>query len=200
MHIGAVSEQFFYQQVLRRWGNLAPIRLEPAADLQELYLLGLPDGEGGEGDAEGGGGKLVASSAAREAARLASETLCEKAEMLREYVETTVDLSLSRQGWLMPAGALSHRYVGLEIVDGQLAALPQLIDDYVPPLNGLPRFVRMLAEEVWTGPICNHIRSHIRNHIRNHMRNHILAEHRWTGRRSNPASTGWPGSLPACTA
>ena len=42
-------------------------------------------------------------------------------------------------------------YLSIEIVDGCLCALPQLVEGYVPPLNGLPRLVHGLVHAVdWT--------------------------------------------------
>ena len=67
-----------------------------------------------------------ASDEARAAAADAAALLEDKAEMLVEYLS-------------------------IEVADGCLCALPQLIEGYVPPLNGLPRFVHQLAEAVdWT--------------------------------------------------
>ena len=42
-------------------------------------------------------------------------------------------------------------YLGLEIENDAILSLPQLVDAYVPPLNGLPLFVLRLASHVdWT--------------------------------------------------
>ena len=163
VHIGVSSECFFYQQALRRWGNLAAIRLSAPVAIADLYLLGAAlaadddgedDGEddGGEDgeEEEGGGGASggVAadrrrggdeiptvpkvrfdrppSAAARRAAAQAATLLNGKSEMLLEYLS-------------------------IEIFDGELCAIPQLVDGYVPPLNGLPAFVRRLVHDVdWT--------------------------------------------------
>ena len=141
VHVGAVSEAFFYQQVLRHWGNLPVLRLTQPPSLEDLYLTASPAAAAGIGGAHGSGhetsdgrrcednGACGGAHSANmiRAARVASELLTSHAEMLLEYVSIEI----------------TH--------DGRFAALPQLIDGYVPPLNGLPSFVRRLADEVdWT--------------------------------------------------
>ncbi len=160
VHLGVASESFFYQQTLRRWGNLATIRLSAPVSVADLYLLGVAlacngaegtaeadEADGGDEDGDdasegvsghdGGRGDAIPtmprvrfdaapSRAARRAAAQAAALLDSKAEMLLEYLS-------------------------VEIFDGQLCALPQLVDGYVPPLNGLPAFVRRLVHNVdWT--------------------------------------------------
>ena len=41
VHLGVVSQEFFAQQVLRRWGNLGGIVLSTPAPLEDLCLLAL---------------------------------------------------------------------------------------------------------------------------------------------------------------
>lgn len=126
VHLGAASETFFYQQVLRCWGNLSTIRFSSPIPIVDLYLLALETEPGdGTSDADGSGTPALGDAAAAAAARVVA-LLEEKAEMLSEYVS-------------------------VEVAEGCLRALPQLIDGYVPPLNGLPAFIRRLAESVdWT--------------------------------------------------
>ena len=126
VHIGQSSEAFCYQLALRGWGNHAAIRLTKPISIAELYLLALEVEANEQGKGSGSGGGASSSFEAGEAAAHAAALLDEKGEMLEEY------LSLTVQG-------------------GCLCALPQLIEGYVPPLNGLPKFVKGLAEEVdWT--------------------------------------------------
>jgi len=118
VHIGAVSESFFYQQALRLWGNLAAIQLKPPVSVYDLARAGLNDSASGftaDDDSE-----------ADHIALGVVDLLNEKAEMLCEYLS-------------------------LEIVDGQLHSLPQLVAGYIPPLCGLPLFILRLATKVdWT--------------------------------------------------
>ena len=133
VHLGVASHEFFYQQALRRWGNLSTIRLAEPVPLTNLYLLGLA--LAGNGDESSGGGRggvpavtfdAAPSEEATAAAEAAAALLTDKSEMLQEYL-------------------------AIEIDDGCLVTIPQLVDGYVPPLNGLPAFVRRLVHEVdWT--------------------------------------------------
>ena len=67
--------------------------------------------------------------------------------MKPSHSQTT--LSLERAAALLDDKAeMLLEYLSIEIADGQLRALPQLVDGYVPPLNGLPAFVRRLVELV----------------------------------------------------
>ena len=69
---------------------------------------------------------------------------------ISELKSTITDNGGSLDGLVEKAEMLAE-YVGLGIADGRLHALPQLVGGYVPPLNGLARFVRRLAEHVdWT--------------------------------------------------
>lgn len=119
VHIGVVSEAFFYQQALRLWGNLSAFKLNPPASIYSLARAGLSD------PASGYAGNK-ADNSANEADHIALgvvDLLGEKAEMLAEYLS-------------------------LEIVNGQLCALPQLVPGFVPPLCGLPLFILRLATKV----------------------------------------------------
>lgn len=132
VHIGVTSEAFFYQHTLRSWGNLSTIRLAPPAPIAKLFLLA---GGGDEPvnardeplhELVSGVPSTAYSQAALEAGERAAELLEEKAEMLLEYLS-------------------------IEVRDGCLCTLPQLVEGYVPPLNGLPSFIRRLVERVdWT--------------------------------------------------
>ena len=135
VHMGIASEAFCYQAVLRQWGNLAKIRLATPASIAELYLLGRAAAAASSEEpfsaTAGTEDALMAavtapSAAMRARADEAAALLEDKAEMLGEYVS-------------------------LEIHEGQLHAIPQLVDGYVPPLNGLPRLVVRLVDAVdWT--------------------------------------------------
>lgn len=118
VHIGAVSEAFFYQQALRQWGNLSAIRLRSPISVHGLAIAGLNDHASG----------YSASGESREEetdhiAHGIVDLLNEKAEMLKEYLM-------------------------LEIVDGHLCSLPQLVAGYIPPLCALPLFILRLATKV----------------------------------------------------
>ncbi|KAL3915734.1 MAG: hypothetical protein SGPRY_007105, partial [Prymnesium sp.] len=125
VHIGVVSEAFFYQQALRLWGNLSAFKLNPPASIYSLARAGLSDPASGYAGNE-------ADNSANEADHIALgvvDLLGEKAEMLAEYLS-------------------------LEIVNGQLCALPQLVPGFVPPLCGLPLFILRLATKVdWTAEL-----------------------------------------------
>lgn len=103
VHMGVASEAFFYQQVLRQWGNLSSIRLGRPVSIAELYAVGRaslathhPRGVKGDtfdcgydrcvedGDESAPGSRLAHFSATEVAARAVS-LLDQKAEMLLEY-------------------------------------------------------------------------------------------------------------------
>lgn len=103
VHIGVVSEEFFYQQTLHRWGNLALISLSSPAPIVDLCVLALRDPRAGWKPADGAPvdiGKAVA------------RLLSEKAEMLEEYVslvirdDAIVALPQLVDGYVPPLNAL----------------------------------------------------------------------------------------------
>lgn len=81
VHIGAVSEEFFYQQTLHRWGNLALLTLSSPAPIVDLCVLALRDPRAEWRPADGAPADIGAA-----VARL----LTDKAEMLEEYVSLVI--------------------------------------------------------------------------------------------------------------
>lgn len=81
VHIGAVSEAYFYQQTLHRWGNLAMLTLSSPAPIVDLCVLALRDPRAGWRPVDGAPADIGAA-----VARL----LADKAEMLEEYVSLVI--------------------------------------------------------------------------------------------------------------
>ena len=146
VHIGAASEAFFYQQALRRWGNLAAIRFEEPVALSDLYILAL--------------GQRGADEAVRDGNELQMGWAEEGSEPPQQLPRVTFDAPPSTAALKAAASAAAMlegkaemlaEYLAVEISSGAIHALPQLIDGYVPPLNGLPTFVYGLVHLVdWT--------------------------------------------------
>ena len=61
------------------------------------------------------------------------------------------DIARGVQELLSDKAEMLSEYLSLDIVDGCLCTLPQIVDGYIPPLCGLPLFVLRLATKVdWT--------------------------------------------------
>ncbi|PSC68750.1 DNA mismatch repair MLH1 [Micractinium conductrix] len=122
LDVQRLSADMFYQQVLRRFGSVRRIGLQPPLPLQALVVTALKAQEvlGRWRDSPETGTK-------HEVAVLLVQLLRQKASMLDEYLGIQVD------------------------ADGCLASLPQLIEDYVPDLDRLPAFALALGQNVkWT--------------------------------------------------
>jgi DNA mismatch repair protein MLH1 len=134
VHLGVVSSEFFYQRVLRRWGNLSSIRLSSPAPVETLCLLAMErdaqrDAQDAETQVLTPASELSASAEHAARAAAVASLLAEKAEMLEEYL-------------------------GLVIRAGNLVAIPQLVDGYVPPLVGLPHFILGFSDKIdWTAEV-----------------------------------------------
>ena len=157
VHLGVASEAFFYQQTLRRWGNLATIRLAAPVSVADLYLLGAAlarkvadDAEDAE-EADGGDAEVDEPEEVR--GRATSDAIPEMPSVRFDAAPSRAARRAAAQAAALLDGKAEMllEYLSVEIFDGQLCALPQLVDGYVPPLNGLPAFVRRLVHEVdWT--------------------------------------------------
>ena len=90
----SVSEELFYQLMLRDFGNFGCIRLNPPAPLSDLAKLALE----GEEDAE-------------EAARNVVQRLVEKSAMLDDYFSLQIDSEGNLKTLPMFTGALMERFV-----------------------------------------------------------------------------------------
>lgn len=160
VHLGVASEAFFYQQTLRRWGNLATIRLAAPVSVTDLYLLGAALARKGADDAEDAEEAGVGEAEDDEAEEAEEVRGRASSDAIPEMPSVRFDAAPSRAARRAAAQAAALldskaemllEYLSVEIFDGQLCALPQLVDGYVPPLNGLPAFVRRLVHEVdWT--------------------------------------------------
>ena len=165
VHMGVASEAFFYQQVLRRWGNLSTIRLQTPVAVEDLYLLGAAlSHTGGARDAGGDSEEAEAEDKAGANAGGVASSLAIRPRASGDVVPTMpfvrFDAPPSRAARRAAAEAAALldskaemllEYLSLEIFEGELCALPQLVDGYVPPLNGLPTFICRLVHDVdWT--------------------------------------------------
>ena len=86
VHLGAVTQAFFYQQALRLWGNLAHISLAAPVALYDLARAGLADPASGYAPPAGSDAEEEADLVARGVVDL----LQEKAEMVGEYLSVTI--------------------------------------------------------------------------------------------------------------
>ena len=157
VHLGVASEAFFYQQTLRRWGNLATIRLAAPVSVADLYLLGAALARKGADDAEDAeeadGGDVEVDEPEEVRGRATSDAIPEMPSVRFDAAPSRAARRAAAQAaaLLDSKAEMLLEYLSVEIFDGQLCALPQLVDGYVPPLNGLPAFVRRLVHEVdWT--------------------------------------------------
>ncbi|GAQ87495.1 DNA mismatch repair protein - MLH1 family [Klebsormidium nitens] len=112
-----LSKELMYQQVLRRFGQFNCIRLTPPAPLDQLLLIAL--------DEEEALGRWQPNDGPKEEiAKVLSQLLVLKAEMLREYFRIEIDAS------------------------GALHTLPLVLDQYSPDLDRLPQFALRLGNDV----------------------------------------------------
>ncbi|BBN11049.1 DNA mismatch repair protein MLH1 [Marchantia polymorpha subsp. ruderalis] len=117
INVYAFSKELMYQQVLRRFAHFLPMQLSSLAPLQELFMVAL-DREEVEGRWHESDGPKA------QIAKLNSELLQCKAEMIKEYFS-------------------------LEIDDGgHLRTLPVILDQYFPDMERLPSFVLNLGNNV----------------------------------------------------
>ena len=120
MDITVLSRDMFFQQIFRRFGSFDHLRLSNPASLEELALLAMEHGGGGEVGTQFDAAKGAA------AARELAETLQTKAPMLDEYFGMSID------------------------AEGRLCTLPQIIDGFVPDFERLPAFVLGLGGVDWS--------------------------------------------------
>jgi len=113
-----LSEELFYQLTLKNFSNFGYQALQEPVPLSQLALLALEEkfDETLPWDDSDGSKEDVASRV--------SELLCEKAEMLKEYLGVCID-----------AG-------------GRLLGVPNMLAGYTPEIGKLPEFVLALAENV----------------------------------------------------
>jgi DNA mismatch repair protein MLH1 len=112
------SEQLFTQILLRDFGNIGVIKLNPAPSVNTLARLALDHPEAGWSPEDGD---------KKELADFVTSTLFQYREMLDDYFSLQLDYR-----------------DGVE----SLVGLPLLLDDYCPWLAGLPLFILRLATEV----------------------------------------------------
>ncbi|XP_023331034.1 DNA mismatch repair protein Mlh1 isoform X2 [Eurytemora carolleeae] len=113
-----LSQHLFRQLMLRDFGNLGVLKLDPAPSIRELALIALDLPEAGWKEEDGSKDDL---------AEYVVSTLLQHKEMLDDYFSLQID---NIDG--------EHCIVGL----------PLLLDDYCPWLAGLPLYVLRLSTEV----------------------------------------------------
>eukprot|EP00898_Chlorokybus_atmophyticus_P001568 jgi/Chlat1/2411/Chrsp17S02666 len=119
VNVNKLSQELMYQNTLRRFGRFPAIRLSEPAPLGELLEMAL--------DEEEAAGRYSPSSDGPkdEVTRVSVQLLKEKADMLREYFALDINPD-----------------------DAQLRALPAIVDHYTPAIDGLPKFLLALTNEV----------------------------------------------------
>lgn len=128
---GAYARALFYEQVLRLFGNAAPIRIDPPLDVETLVELA----------AEAQPEEFGTTAAERSAlAREVADLLASKAPMLEEYFSLRFRVE-EGEGRAASAPQSTHRRVWLETI-------PRLVDGHTPQVQGLPEFLLGLAISV----------------------------------------------------
>ncbi len=118
VNVPKVSEELFYQLLLRDFGNLGALRLNPPAPIRELALIALDSKEAGWTEADGKKEDL---------ADYVCKCLVDRADMLDDYFSMEIsDDPPSIRTLPMLAGK----------------------EDFVPRLEDMPLFVLRLATEV----------------------------------------------------
>eukprot|EP00088_Acartia_fossae_P018109 TRINITY_DN20415_c0_g1_i1.p1 TRINITY_DN20415_c0_g1~~TRINITY_DN20415_c0_g1_i1.p1 ORF type:complete len:233 (-),score=35.45 TRINITY_DN20415_c0_g1_i1:252-950(-) len=113
-----LSEHLFRQLLLRDFGNLGVMKLEPAPTLKELALTALELEEAGWKEEDG---------SKEELAEYMVDTLAQHKNMLDDYFSLQIDI---KDG------------------EAVLVGIPLILDNYCPWLNGLPLYMLRLATEV----------------------------------------------------
>ncbi|RLW11330.1 hypothetical protein DV515_00001789 [Chloebia gouldiae] len=124
-----LSQELFYQILIYDFANFGVLRLSEPAPLYELSMLALEDPESGWTEEDG---------PKEELAEYIVEFLKKKTEM-HPLLYTKVNSFIKPRHFI---------WVFAWEVEGNLTGLPLLIDNYVPPLEGLPMFILRLATEV----------------------------------------------------
>eukprot|EP00271_Cylindrocystis_brebissonii_P008873 TRINITY_DN233_c1_g1_i3.p1 TRINITY_DN233_c1_g1~~TRINITY_DN233_c1_g1_i3.p1 ORF type:complete len:709 (+),score=177.20 TRINITY_DN233_c1_g1_i3:641-2767(+) len=115
LNVVTLSRELVYQQMLRRFAHCSAVRLSRGAPLEELLLLALDGQERGAAPQEGSTAEL---------AKVLTELLQSKAEMLGEYFGMEIDSA------------------------GVLHTLPLVLDHHTPSLERLPEFMLALGNDV----------------------------------------------------
>ncbi|KAH6558320.1 hypothetical protein KP509_1Z069400 [Ceratopteris richardii] len=109
-----LSKELMYQQTLRRFGRFNAMSLTNPAPIQDLVLLALDEEERLGRWTEADGSK-------DEIAKLNTQILLSKADMLREYFAFDLDSA------------------------GNVCSIPVILDQYAPEMDRLPRFLLSLG-------------------------------------------------------
>ncbi|KAL3693116.1 hypothetical protein R1sor_006767 [Riccia sorocarpa] len=117
INVVAFSRELMYQQVLRRFAHFLSLQLSTPASLRDLCMVAL-DQEEVEGRWHESDGPKA------EIAKLNSELIQCKAEMIKEYFSVEID------------------------DQGNIRSLPVILDQYYPDMERFPSFVLTLGNEV----------------------------------------------------
>ncbi|KHJ42019.1 DNA mismatch repair protein [Trichuris suis] len=113
-----LSEELFYQIMIMKFGNHEAFRFSTPCNIKEMLELAM---------------------------RNRDESLTPEAGVNRMFKLDELDRAV---GTLTRWADMLWDYFSLEIVDKQLVSIPKLLDNYLPRLDDLPRYMLSLVEKV----------------------------------------------------